>query len=582
MAAIDDQTAPVFARGDVVAGLPGTVAALILESPASDVPGSYLPLRHQGVTARLEPTGAPRPLHAHDAPKLVLLSTRMRPLPYSTEEDVERVTADLLSPDAIAYAEARHLQIENLALPGQVHAEDTEYLGYLRAPTVRIPRIVALGGATVGSLTALKASEVWAPMRTLDAREARSHYYPWVSHLSEHVQHIVVSRWIRLTQAEYLPGRVRDLYMRRLHSSFHAGDAKRSNGWQYCARCRRTFGLSQCNASHVEDVLHMCHTCPCPGGAASVMHALMHDWRATTGQELAPRGRSGPLALFGDRRYGCTDEEAAPYIHLEQPWRVLHAAVVLSIEAARRHAAPRARHKDEAPPNEASLPAPRTLAQIVAKARREACKMANALLIKSRRDQTFPTFFDCWIATGIAEFAGPAGALRVKLLAPQRRTPPPSGLSILCFATDGSADRASGRAGWSSVARRLPPHGDDHAAQPGTTLVAESGPVILDSSHPEFLGAATATNNSGELSAVCHALREAHAHVQRGEEVLILSDSRLAINTTVGAWATKKHKALVARAREALAKLRRVCPVRLKHVRAHAGHYMNEQAAAMS
>ena len=63
------------------------------------------------------------------------------------------------------------------------------------------------------------------------------------------------------------------------------------------------------------------------------------------------------------------------------------------------------------------------------------------------------------------------------------------------------------------------------------------------------------------------------------EAVLILSDSQLATCITTGAWASRKHKALVARNRKALAQLRADgADVKIQHVRAHTGHGMNERA----
>ena len=62
-------------------------------------------------------------------------------------------------------------------------------------------------------------------------------------------------------------------------------------------------------------------------------------------------------------------------------------------------------------------------------------------------------------------------------------------------------------------------------------------------------------------------------------ELLIFSDSQLAICTTMGAWAPRKNKELVKRNRAALAKLRqRSITVRFRHVRSHTGHGMNERA----
>ena len=103
--------------------------------------------------------------------------------------------------------------------------------------------------------------------------------------------------------------------------------------------------------------------------------------------------------------------------------------------------------------------------------------------------------------------------------------------------------------------------------------------MITNPNQVEHLGATRATNNTGELSAVCHALTSARELVQPGEEVLILSDSQIAICTTTGAWASRKNAALVERNRRALAALRADgTTVRFQHVRAHAGHGMNERA----
>jgi ribonuclease HI len=80
-----------------------------------------------------------------------------------------------------------------------------------------------------------------------------------------------------------------------------------------------------------------------------------------------------------------------------------------------------------------------------------------------------------------------------------------------------------------------------------------------------------------------HALTNARDLVRPGEEVLILSDSQIAICTTTGAWASRKNAALVERNRRALAALRADgTTVRFQHVRAHAGHGMNERADSLA
>ena len=114
---------------------------------------------------------------------------------------------------------------------------------------------------------------------------------------------------------------------------------------------------------------------------------------------------------------------------------------------------------------------------------------------------------------------------------------------------------------------------------PERAVREECGRVVVNQTQPEYLGAKRATNNTAELSAVHHALDGARELRREGEAVLILSDSQLAICTTTGAWASRKHRALVERNRKALARLRAGgAQVSFRHIRAHTGHGMNERA----
>jgi len=113
----------------------------------------------------------------------------------------------------------------------------------------------------------------------------------------------------------------------------------------------------------------------------------------------------------------------------------------------------------------------------------------------------------------------------------------------------------------------------EHAAR------EECGRVVTSPTQPEYIGASRPTNNTGELSAMHHALRGARELARQGEHVLIISDSQLAICTTTGAWASRKHKLLVANNRRALARLRADgATVHFRHARAHTGHAINERA----
>ena len=163
------------------------------------------------------------------------------------------------------------------------------------------------------------------------------------------------------------------------------------------------------------------------------------------------------------------------------------------------------------------------------------------------------------------------------------RNPRPTNLQrpLLVFATDGSGQ--GGQAGWGLTSVRTTlgsMQADTNAGfDPGAAVREECGRVITNPDQAEHLGATRATNNTGELSAVHHALTSARELVRPGEEVLILSDSQIAICTTTGAWASRKNKALVERNRRALAALRADgTTVRFQHIRAHAGHGMNERA----
>ena len=143
--------------------------------------------------------------------------------------------------------------------------------------------------------------------------------------------------------------------------------------------------------------------------------------------------------------------------------------------------------------------------------------------------------------------------------------------------------KKKGQAGWGYVARRTT-RGNaqadtDAKYSHADALTRETGRVVTNPSQPEYLGATKATNNTGELSAVHHALSRAAGLATSGEEILIMSDSQLAICTTTGAWAPRTNRALIGRNRAALAKMKKNgLTVRFQHVRAHNGHKMNEEA----
>ena len=109
--------------------------------------------------------------------------------------------------------------------------------------------------------------------------------------------------------------------------------------------------------------------------------------------------------------------------------------------------------------------------------------------------------------------------------------------------------------------------------------------MITNPKQDGYIGATRGTSNTGELTALHGALvraKEITAGTPR-PQVLILSDSLLALCTTTGAWPARSHRAIVARNKAALAALKASgARVKLQHVRAHRGHGMNERADSLA
>ena len=104
------------------------------------------------------------------------------------------------------------------------------------------------------------------------------------------------------------------------------------------------------------------------------MRIVTDCWEEVTGERLKP---DGPTALFGDRRHGRLEEDAAMHKHLHVPWQALHAATVLAVHEAQRRAGP---HGDaKRPLEEGRQPKVWTTARIMRKVRREFDKIARDL-----------------------------------------------------------------------------------------------------------------------------------------------------------------------------------------------------------
>ena len=182
----------------------------------------------QGSTEALVPSAAPPSAGSTRR----LLHTRQRALPEVDEEKIAALRQDPLAPDARRQSEAEHLQLEALTPPGLPPGlgADTQNLAYVRPATVRMPRLMALGSATTAGLDNLAAAAEWQPFRTIDAREAGAHFYPWLARMRPATQRAVVNRWITHTQAWWLPTKGN---MHTAQFPGACGGGREALGWQF-------------------------------------------------------------------------------------------------------------------------------------------------------------------------------------------------------------------------------------------------------------------------------------------------------------------------------------------------------------
>lgn len=116
----------------------------------------------------------------------------------------------------------------------------------------------------------------------------------------------------------------------------------------------------------------------------------------------------------------------------------------------------------------------------------------------------------------------------------------------------------------------------------GHTEAELFGPVELSASSVHFVGAEVASNNTGELSAICEALlwlqREgSHAPAR------LRYDSKYAANIAEKVWRAHKNVALAERCQSLLAaeRARRRGGVTLAHVKGHSNNAGNDRADAL-
>ena len=129
-------------------------------------------------------------------------------------------------------------------------------------------------------------------------------------------------------------------------------------------------------------------------------------------------------------------------------------------------------------------------------------------------------------------------------------------------------------AGWGVVVVR----GDSGLGKGDGEVVEElSGPVIVSPDEEGFLGAEVGSNNTGELSAMAHALRWLLMEGST-DPVTLRGDSQYALKIASGEWRAKANRELAARVQALWGEVTSLRTVVAEHIRAHRGHRWNERA----
>ena len=111
----------------------------------------------------------------------------------------------------------------------------------------------------------------------------------------------------------------------------------------------------------------------------------------------------------------------------------------------------------------------------------------------------------------------------------------------------------------------------------GEIIHEDYGLVITNSNSKDYFGAEVGSNNTGELSAITHALRWILINTTN-EIVEICTDSTYAGNIASGKWKAKANKELAAKAQKLWNEVEANQKLTWRHVRAHRGHRWNERA----
>ena len=106
------------------------------------------------------------------------------------------------------------------------------------------------------------------------------------------------------------------------------------------------------------------------------------------------------------------------------------------------------------------------------------------------------------------------------------------------------------------------------------------GPVIIDTTHPSFIGATHGSNNTGELSAIGEVLRWVNERFDNNDSrsVLIRYDSKYAAMVAQKLWSAKSNIQLARTVQLLYTETSKHRTVYFSHVKGHSNHKWNEYA----
>ena len=145
--------------------------------------------------------------------------------------------------------------------------------------------------------------------------------------------------------------------------------------------------------------------------------------------------------------------------------------------------------------------------------------------------------------------------------------------------TDGSKDKDDTHpAGWGVAIIEGRINEEGKAIKEGKLIEELYGKVQNDMNSKYFLGTEKATNNTGELTAICEGLLWLKDYEKTNKPAAFYYDSKYAAKITTGEYRPKDNKHLAATARTLLKTVAETRKIRFEHIKGHSNDRWNDKA----